>query len=79
MESSAERQAIIIRGGIAGLTAARTFHQQGRDFTLLERCPTLGGLTRTVAVGDFCFDYTGHFLHLGRFPTPADIPFAGSM
>jgi protoporphyrinogen oxidase len=79
MESSAESQAIIIGGGIAGLTAARTLQQQGRDFTQLERCPTLGGLTRTVAVGEFCFEYTGHFLHLGRFPTPGDIPFAGSM
>ena len=43
----------------------------------MERCPSLGGLTRTVEVGEFCFDYTGHFLHLSRYSTPADIPFAG--
>jgi protoporphyrinogen oxidase len=77
MKSSAESQAVIIGGGIAGLTAGRTLQQQGRRFVLLERCPTLGGLTRTVGVGEFCFDYTGHFLHLSRYPTPADIPFAG--
>jgi protoporphyrinogen oxidase len=70
-------KAIVIGGGLAGLTAARTLQQRGRDFLLLERCPTLGGLTRTVEVGEFCFDYTGHFLHLSRYPTPADIPFAG--
>lgn len=43
---------------------------------MLEQCPSLGGLTRTVDVGDFAFDYTGHFLHLCRYKTPADIPYA---
>jgi protoporphyrinogen oxidase len=76
MTSSRQSTAIVLGGGISGLTAARTLQQQGRDFTLLERCPTLGGLTRTVEVGEFCFDYTGHFLHLSRYPTPSDIPFA---
>src|ERR1700723_218983 len=77
MRSPTEIPAIVIGGGISGLTAARTLQQRGREFILLERCPTLGGLTRTVEVGEFCFDYTGHFLHLSRYPTPADIPFAG--
>jgi len=77
MRSPTEITAIVIGGGIAGLTAARTLQQRGRNFILLERCPTLGGLTRTVEVGEFCFDYTGHFLHLSRYPTPSDIPFAG--
>jgi protoporphyrinogen oxidase len=67
---------VVLGGGISGLTAARTLQQQGREFLLLERCPTLGGLTRTVEVGEFCFDYTGHFLHLSRYPTPEDIPYA---
>lgn len=67
---------VVLGGGISGLTAARTLQQQGRDFLLLERCPTLGGLTRTIGVGEFCFDYTGHFLHLSRYPTPEDIPYA---
>jgi protoporphyrinogen oxidase len=66
----------ILGGGISGLTAARVLQQKRRDFALLERCPTFGGLTRTVEVGEFCFDYTGHFLHLSRYPTPGDIPYA---
>ena len=70
-------KSIVIGGGLAGLTAARALQQRAQDFLLLERCPSLGGLTRTVEVGEFCFDYTGHFLHLSRYPTPADIPFAG--
>jgi protoporphyrinogen oxidase len=76
MKVSYRIPAIVIGGGIAGLTAARTLQLLRRDFILLERCPTMGGLTRTVEVGEFCFDYTGHFLHLQRYPTPADIPFA---
>ena len=69
--------AIVVGAGIAGLTAAQALREQGRDFRLLERCPSLGGLTRTIQVGEFCFDYTGHFLHLCRYATPADIPYAG--
>jgi protoporphyrinogen oxidase len=69
--------AIVLGGGISGLTAARTLQEGRQNFVLLERCPTLGGLTRTVEVGEFCFDYTGHFLHLDRYATPEDIPYAG--
>ncbi len=68
--------AVVLGGGISGLTAAQTLHEQQAKYVLLEKCPTLGGLTRTVAVGEFCFDYTGHFLHLSRYPTPGDIPYA---
>jgi protoporphyrinogen oxidase len=68
--------AIVLGGGISGLTAACTLEEQRQDYLLVEKCPTLGGLTRTVEVGDFCFDYTGHFLHLTRYTTPEDIPYA---
>lgn len=76
MGSSHRVQTIVLGGGISGLTAARILQQKQRDFSLLEKCPTFGGLTRTVEVGEFCFDYTGHFLHLSRYPTPEDIPYA---
>lgn len=74
--SSHQNPVIVLGGGISGLAAAQTLRQQERDFVLLERCPTFGGLTRTVEVGEFCFDYTGHFLHLCRYATPEDIPYA---
>ncbi len=67
---------IVLGGGISGLTAARILQQQERDYLLLERCPSFGGLTRTVEVGEFCFDYTGHFLHLCRYSSPEGIPYA---
>ena len=76
MSSSNQFPVIVLGGGISGLTAARILQEQDRDYLLLERCPTLGGLTRTVEVGEFCFDYTGHFLHLCRYPTPQAIPYA---
>lgn len=68
---------LVLGGGLAGLAAARALEAAGEDCRLIERCPALGGLTRTVQIGDFCFDYTGHFLHLSQFRSPADIPFAG--
>ncbi len=76
MKSHPTFPVIVLGGGISGLTAARMLQQQQRRFLLLERCPTFGGLTRTVEVGEFCFDYTGHFLHLSRYATPGDIPYA---
>lgn len=76
MNSATSIEAIVIGGGISGLTAAQALREQGRTFRLLERCPSLGGLTRTIEAGDFCFDYTGHFLHLAHHATPADLPYA---
>jgi protoporphyrinogen oxidase len=76
VKSSQHFPIVVLGGGISGLTAARALQEQQRDYLLLERCPTVGGLTRTVEVGEFCFDYTGHFLHLCRHASPADIPYA---
>ena len=73
---SVREKIIVLGGGIAGLMAGRTVLELGHECLLLEQCPTLGGLTRTVEVGHFCFDYTGHFLHLSRYLSPAEIPYA---
>ena len=76
MKVSGDLPVVVLGGGISGLTAARTLHDKGQRFVLLEKCPTFGGLTRTIAVNEFCFDYTGHFLHLSKYLTPEDIPYA---
>ena len=70
------RKWLVAGGGISGLAAAQSLQASGRDYLLLERCPAVGGLTRTTEVDDFCFDYTGHFLHLRRFASPSHIPYA---
>ncbi len=72
-----KKDVIVLGGGISGLTAARALLTAGCESVVLEASPSAGGLTRSIHVDDFCFDYTGHFLHLARFPTPADIPYAG--
>ena len=77
LKSSIASPVLVLGGGISGLTAASVLQEWQRDYILLERCPTVGGLTRTVEVGEFCFDYTGHFLHLCRHSSPEDIPHAG--
>lgn len=67
---------MVLGGGLSGVAAARALQESGAKYLLLERCPGLGGLTRTARVGDYCFDYTGHFLHLRRYASPSQIPFA---
>ncbi|MGB7932184.1 MAG: FAD-dependent oxidoreductase [Gammaproteobacteria bacterium] len=68
---------LVLGGGISGLMATRSLEDREHEVTLLERSPGFGGLTRTVQVDKYCFDYTGHFLHLNRYVSPADIPYAG--
>jgi protoporphyrinogen oxidase len=71
------KRIVVLGGGISGLTAARCVQDRtGEEAVLLEQSPTVGGLTRTVKVGDFCFDYTGHFLHLSRYKSPGALPYA---
>ena len=72
----ARRRAIVIGAGISGLAAAQALRERNYDTHVLESCPSIGGLTRTVKIGDFCFDYTGHLLHLSRYGSPSGIPYA---
>lgn len=64
---------LILGGGISGMAAAAEAEKRGIDYILLEKSPQLGGLTRSIFVGDYIFDYTGHFLHLGRHVSPGEI------
>lgn len=68
---------IIIGAGVSGLTAARVLQEAGYQSLVLEKAPSPGGLTRTIVVDRFCFDYTGHLLHLAKHKSPSEIPFAG--
>lgn len=67
----------VLGGGISGLSAFQRAKDHGHSPKIIERHPALGGLTRSIQVDGFTFDYTGHFLHLRRYETPAAIPFAG--
>jgi len=67
---------VIIGAGISGCAAAQELEAQGRDYLLLEKNTEPGGLTRSIYIGDAIFDYSGHYLHLANFKSPAEIPYA---
>lgn len=58
-----ERQDVILGGGLAGLTAAYTFQQEGEDhWQVYEKESRVGGLARSTAVEGYLFDYGPHIL-----------------
>ncbi len=54
---------LIIGGGLAGLSAARTLEGK-KDYLLAEKETRLGGLSASIIKNGFTFDYSGHLLHL---------------
>jgi oxygen-dependent protoporphyrinogen oxidase len=52
----ADFDAVVIGGGISGLTAARALCRQGFSVRLLERAPSCGGVIKTDCVGGFIID-----------------------
>lgn len=68
---------IILGAGISGCSAGQIFHEDKSNYLILEKNPSIGGLTRSIYLGEAVFDYTGHFLHLTHWDNPAQIPFAG--
>lgn len=52
---------VILGGGLSGLSAA---YHIGKGSEVFEAEDEPGGLLRTRRIGGFCFDYTGHLLHL---------------
>jgi protoporphyrinogen oxidase len=67
-------ETLIIGAGVTGCAAAQELQASGRDYLLLEKNAEPGGLTRSISLGEAQFDYTGHFVHLRRCRTPAEIP-----
>ncbi len=73
---ASKKRTIVVGGGIAGLAAARTLQERGAAYAIMESAPTVGGLTRSIQADAFCFDYTGHLLHLQRVERPEELPCA---
>ncbi len=57
-------RALIVGGGLAGISAALTLVDAGIDVTLLERRPHLGGLTTSIERDGYSFD-NGQHVFLG--------------
>ncbi len=62
---------LIVGGGLTGLVAAERLAAAGIIAPVLERESEPGGACRSIEVGDYVFDYTGHLLHVGRPETEA--------
>jgi len=60
---------LIIGGGLTGLVAAERLAASGLSAPVLEKEAEPGGACRTIEDGGFCFDHTGHLLHVGRKET----------
>jgi phytoene dehydrogenase-like protein len=65
MQASQPYDAIVIGGGLAGLSAATFIARQGKRVGLLEQARVLGGRARTKTQGGFHFNIGPHALYRG--------------
>ena len=62
MES--KKKVLVLGGGLAGLSAAFHLNQENCEAVVAEKSGSVGGTARSVGIGGFTFDITGHLLHL---------------
>ena len=55
--------AVVLGGGLAGLSAAHAFASEGVSPLVFEADDTVGGLSKTIVRGGFRFDLGGHRFH----------------
>jgi protoporphyrinogen oxidase len=58
-----KKAAVVMGGGLAGLSAGYHLTRAGKNAVVLEADSTVGGLSKTVVSGDFRFDLGGHRFH----------------
>ncbi|NOZ87667.1 MAG: NAD(P)-binding protein [Deltaproteobacteria bacterium] len=56
----------ILGAGVAGLAAASTLENLGKDYVVIEKEPRIGGYSRSFKAGKFTFDFSGHLLHVNN-------------
>ncbi len=54
---------VILGAGITGLSIGYHLKKKNRDFIIIEKEKTPGGLCRNINIDGYTFNYTGHFLH----------------
>jgi len=60
MKNKRIKRVVVLGGGLAGLAAAYELTKAGHKVTVLEKENTVGGLARTIKVGEFRFDTGPH-------------------
>ena len=58
-----KKRAVVIGGGLAGLSAAARLAKNGLDVTLLEKAPKLGGRAVTIPLKGFDFNFGAHAIY----------------
>lgn len=59
-ELSPETETVVFGGGLAGLSAGYVLTKAGMKASVFEADSVVGGLSRTITVGDYRFDLGGH-------------------
>ena len=61
---SATQKIVVLGAGPAGVAAAWRLSTLGHQVTVLERDGAVGGMGKTIAVGDYAVDYGPHTFHI---------------
>jgi UDP-galactopyranose mutase len=57
------KKTIILGAGLSGLSTAYHLNKYNQKYSLYEKEDKVGGLSKSIKIKNFIFDYTGHFLH----------------
>ena len=61
---SGKQRVVILGAGPAGITAAWRLTELGYPVTVLERDDAVGGMARTINVGNYAVDFGPHTFHI---------------
>lgn len=61
---SGKQRVVVLGAGPAGITAAWRLSELGYPVTVLERDDAVGGMARTIKVGDYAVDFGPHTFHV---------------
>lgn len=70
---SGKQRVVILGGGPAGISAAWRLTKLGYPVTVLERDDAVGGMGRTIKVGDYSVDFGPHTFHIRETPESKEI------
>ena len=70
---SGKQRIVILGAGPAGISAAWRLTKLGYPVTVLERDGAVGGMGRTIKVGDYAVDFGPHTFHIRETPESKEI------
>lgn len=70
---SAKQRVVILGAGPAGISAAWRLTKLGYPVTVVERDEAVGGMGRTIKVGDYSVDFGPHTFHIRETPESKEI------